>query len=317
MPDYRVLGGYLRSALEFPNLPEISSTRPSWELEITDDPPPKLTGEVLGSDPVRGEFSVSNLRTGSGYRLSYDDTGVYDILDGGDRIVWHRPPVTAGPWSPEQFGEAVRIDILGRVLALAMHAQGILALHGSAVELGGKAIAFLAPKLHGKSTLASALIGAGARLITDDTLPIELGAPAVARPGVHSLRMWEDSTRQVGSGNTRFVMGTFGKLQSHDLPEESLVNEPTPLDTVYFLAPIQRGAALPAVQIEEVDPRAAALALVRHARLGPLLGRSEAAVLLDRAADLSRSAKIRTLGLVRDFGRLNEAVTCLLDLHRG
>jgi hypothetical protein len=46
------------------------------------------------------------------------------------------------------------------------------------VRVGDRALGFLAPKFHGKSTLAYALVAAGAGSITDDTLPVELRDPS-------------------------------------------------------------------------------------------------------------------------------------------
>lgn len=302
----------MRSALDFPELPEISSGQPAWELLVSNTAPPQLSSEILGSDPVRGQFSVEHLRIPNGYRLAYSDTGVYDILESGSLVRWY-PPLEAGrPWKPDQFMEAVRIDVLGRVLALALHAQGVLCLHGSAVELGGKAIAFLAPKFHGKSTLAYAMVAAGAGLITDDTLPIVMGNSPMARPGVHTIRMWQDSASELVGEPDSFGMGAFGKLQSRALDAHRLVDRPVPLRTIYLLLPVKDGEGVPAIGRQVLDPLPAALALVQHAKLGPLLGKAEAARLLDWAGDLSRSVPVQTLRVARGFNRLPEVVATLM-----
>ncbi len=68
----------------------------------------------------------------------------------------------------------MRADLLGRVMALAAHADGRLTLHASAVSVAGRAVAFVGPKHAGKSTLALALVRKGARLLTDDTLVVRL-----------------------------------------------------------------------------------------------------------------------------------------------
>lgn len=317
MPDYCVLGGCLRSSLEFPELSLDRSSFPSWKLETVEAEAPVLPVEVLGSDPVRGEFSVELFRTGEGYRLVYADTGTYDIVNQGSLIRWYPPPVLERPWPPNRFEEAVRIDVLGRVLATALHAQGLLCLHGSAVRIGEHAIGFLAPRFHGKSTLAYALVAAGAGLITDDTLPVEVGEPARARPGVHSIRMWEDSANRLVPGDAEFDMGAFGKLQSRSLPEDRLVHDATPLAALYLLAPVLDEPGLPAMQHESLSSPAAALSLVQHAKIGPLLGKSEAARVLDWAADLSRAVPVEVLRVIRDFSRLDEVVEELLRIHAG
>jgi hypothetical protein len=317
VPDYRVLGGCLRSALEFPELPSGGSHDPSWQLDLSDQTAPETDLEILGSDSVRGAFGVQLFRTPQGFRLSYSDTGIFDITTNGSRICWYRPPVDDRPWNPEQFLEAARIDVLGRVLAVAMHAQGIFCLHGSAVRIGGKAIAFLAPKYHGKSTLAYALVTAGAGLITDDTLPIELGRPNRTRAGVHSVRMWEDSAERFKDEPGEFSMGTFGKLASRGIPGDRLVHDTTPLAAIYLLVPVRDEPGIPRLQLRSLDSIAAALGLVQHAKIGALLGKAEAVRMFEWAADLSRSVPVELLVIIRDYEQLPLVVQDILERHGG
>ena len=51
-------------------------------------------------------------------------------------------------------------------------AEGAVTLHASAVAVDGAAIGFMAPKFHGKSTLAAAMTYVGAHLVSDDALAI-------------------------------------------------------------------------------------------------------------------------------------------------
>ncbi len=55
-----------------------------------------------------------------------------------------------------------------------MLAQGDILLHASAVEVGGKAILFIAPSYGGKSTLADFFVQQGHRLLSDDKIRIVL-----------------------------------------------------------------------------------------------------------------------------------------------
>ena len=318
MPDYRVMGGTLRSVLEFPELAEAGESVPTWELVIDPAPPALAAADRLGRDQVRGLWEVELYRTSDGFQLRYGDTGIYQIRAGGRDICWHPPPPESRPFSPAQFCEAVRIDVLGRVLATAMHAQGTLCLHGSAVRIGSGAIGFLAPKLHGKSTLAYALVKAGASLLTDDTLPVELEPTSRVRPGVHSIRVWEDSAIRVnppGPGGEQFEKGSFGKLRSRDLPESRLADEITPLTALYLLAPRNGGAGVAPVETSPLNSDQAALALVRHAKIGPLLGKSEAGRLLEWCARLSRAVPVSVLRVARGFDLLPTVVDRILRSH--
>jgi serine kinase of HPr protein (carbohydrate metabolism regulator) len=72
---------------------------------------------------------------------------------------------------------------------VALHLQGLLCLHGSGVGIDGSAVAFLANKGAGKSTLATALCAAGATLVTDDMLPVDPRSPVMAWPSMPAVRL--------------------------------------------------------------------------------------------------------------------------------
>jgi hypothetical protein len=59
------------------------------------------------------------------------------------------------------------------LLATVMTLRGNCVLHGSAVELGGRAVAFVGASGRGKTTVAALCCVAGARLVSDDVLRVE------------------------------------------------------------------------------------------------------------------------------------------------
>ena len=195
--QYAVFGGVLASDLDFPELRPAPAGEPvTWRLRTSEDAAPTPDGPPLGEE----EFPLyeSTLRLwrieGGGFRLAYTDSGTFDVAPGGAEIVWYR--------EPNAPLELVRMDVIGRVLAMALHATGALALHASAVEVDGRGIAFLAPKFYGKSTLALALTYAGGRLITDDTLGVMPGEPPICIPGVHSVRLRAESAARFAAGQS-------------------------------------------------------------------------------------------------------------------
>src|SRR5262245_46305873 len=195
MNNYRLFGGVLRSDLDFPELPSAHDReRPTWTLRSIQGNAPEPNGEQLGTDQVNADVRVVLYRQPAGYRMIFDDTGCFDISADGSTITWYRS-------NDVDTGNA-RADLTGRVLAAALHARGTTCLHGSAIVLNRQAIGFIAPKRHGKSTLALALVSAGARLLTDDTLPVAAGPPARAYPGLHAARLWPDSAARVSIGHT-------------------------------------------------------------------------------------------------------------------
>lgn len=307
MPNYAVFGGCLSSPLEFPEFAEVQATvAPSWTLVLARSAEADPSLEYLGEDVVNADVRVRLYRSAKGFRLVYDDTGTFDISQNGAVIHWAAGP-NADPVS-------VRRDVLGRVIATAMHAAGRVCLHGSAVALATGAIAFLAPQKYGKSTLATATLATGAKLLTDDSLPVDLGPPAMAHPGVPGVRLWKDARARLDTGDAT-AHGTGPKRMLTDLAPESLMLEPQPLRAIYLLAPYRSESIDDCLQRQRLPTVQSALSLVRHAKLGSLLGKTEATTLLDRASTLAMHVPVYILRVVRDFDRLNAAVEQLRQWH--
>lgn len=312
MPDYRVFGGVLRSEIEFPELEYSLASTPDWLLRVSDctTPPPSPHGVLLGNERVDVGVMVQARRSTQGFQLEYDDTGTFDISSDGREIVWWRTSSAAM--------EAARLDILGRVLAMALHASGRLALHGSAVAINGRAVAFVAPKFSGKSTLAIALSLSGAEFMADDTIPISLGATALAQPGVHAVRLFSDSATWLSlplATTSQSVDPFAEKYTFATVPASQRRVVAAPLAAIYVLAP-QRSAADAAQPCRErlVD-MAAACEILRHAKIGSLLGGPEAGSLLGRVASLARSVPAFLLPVPREYDRLPDLVASLLAWH--
>ena len=90
---------------------------------------------------------------------------------------------------PSVARELVDILLAGIVCAFVRSVGGDLVLHASAVERDGAAIAFVADSGMGKSTLAALLCAAGARLVADDVLCLDVTGPVAAVAGAQRLRM--------------------------------------------------------------------------------------------------------------------------------
>lgn len=307
MPDYSVYGGFLSSEIPFATLPP-GSGAPCWTLRCASGEPLPTELQQLGEDDVDAATRVRLFRHSGGFRLEYDDTGIFDVDSSGTRIDWY-----AGQ---RAVAEAVQLDVLGRVLPAAMHASGALCLHGSAVELDAGAVAFLAPKRHGKSTLARALTRAGGRVVTDDVVAIDLEPEPRMRPGVPQLRLLRDSARHLG-GSDAAPVGAGGKVVVQPDESSRTARSELPLAALYLLQPVRAELAVESAERVSLDGVAAAMALLPQARLAPLLGKSEASVLLDRAVRLAAVVPTYTLRVARDFARLDDVVSRLLAWHGG
>jgi hypothetical protein len=89
----------------------------------------------------------------------------------------------------------IRLYILGTCMGILLMQRKMLALHGSAVAIGGKAYAFVGDSGAGKSTLASAFMKNGYKLLTDDVIPVTIkeNDPPVIYPTYPQQKLWEES----------------------------------------------------------------------------------------------------------------------------
>ena len=309
MYHYLLFGGVLRSEVEIPELQSApSSGEPRWTLRCIDGSAPDADGEHLGSDTVTGDVEVRMHRQGGGaFRMRFDDTGCFDISADGGTLTWYRPA--------EISMRDVRADLTSRVIAGALHATGTICLHGSAVVLDEVAIGLVAPKRHGKSTLALSLVRAGARLLTDDTMPVEPGDPPMAHAGLHATRLWSDSAERVGLGEALPVEDDKEKRLFSALPDDFVTHASAPLDGLYLLVPTKEPRDGEPVWRTRLSPIESALIMIGHTKLAPLLTKSEAPVLFQAAVRLAQSLPVYRLNVVRDMDRLPEVVETIRRWH--
>lgn len=313
MTDYFVFGGCLRSELVFPDLsPVRPGTPPDWEFRIDPTSPPEPI-ELLGTREIAPEWAYRLYRVASGRCLEYGGTGSFEISSDGRRIAWHPG---SKPEDEATRLEMARAIVLGPVMALILQQSGILCLHGSAVEIRGKGVAFLAPKVHGKSTLALALTAAGARLMTDDLVAIDPDPSPTLLPGVHSVRVMKDVAELVGAEFSDALRSPGFKTTFSRLGSESLSWEPVPLAGIYLLEPSNRlEPGVNAIR-EALPPMHAAAALAKGKKLTDgLLGSTSAGELLDLIAVVSKRVPVFRFRFRAGLERLPAVVAEILAWH--
>lgn len=301
---YEAYGECLSSRVAFPELRESAATETRWSFAQVERLEPMRDARELGDDHIYGEVHARLFAHGTGHRILVDDTGEFDIADDGHHM-------RCSP-RPDAWPDFVRAHLLGRVLSTAMFLDGRLPLHGSAVAVDGGVIAFLAPKGFGKSSLALALTAAGARLVSDDTLPVVDGPEPIAWPGVHSVRVHDDVIETVGMD--RPTLDTReGKRIVTGLDSHQLQREPAPLRAIYLLAPVE--GDVDAVARTELSATISAISIVAHVKIGRMLGPDFAATMLTRAASIARCVPVFQLRVQRELDRLPAAATTLLGWH--
>lgn len=302
---YEVFGGTLQSDLQIEELPGSENVAPDWMLHVVDGASPP-EGELLGTDTVYGETQVRGFRGPDGLALVFDDTGRFDVSFDGTVITWHRPP--------DVLVQSAQADITSRVLALALHAGGVFSLHASAVSITGAGVAFVAPKHHGKSTLCSALVLAGARALSDDTVPVRPGEEPRLSPGLPRLRLWSDAAARL-FGVDRDETAALRKHIMEQLDAHQIETRTVPFRAAYVLNPVTDLPDGAAVMRERLDAVSATMQLVMHAKLGPVLTGAESPVVLTRAADIARTVPVYALYVVRDLNRIDEVARQLFAWH--
>jgi hypothetical protein len=203
--------------------------------------------------------------------------------------------------------ETFRGYLLPQVLSFTLIARGQEPLHGSAVAIGGRVIAFLGDCGLGKSTLTAALVRAGYPLVTDDLLMVSRrDGKDWVEPGMPSIKLRPSIARRllgapragprVAPGATKAIL---------PLPSALSVNQSLPLHTLYILT---RGRS---VRITPLSPAAACLEIVRGAFNTVQLDQRRLASQFRFARQLAATARVRRLAYPRrleSIGRVREAV---------
>lgn len=267
---YGVFG--LRLSSEIP-LPELFPAAGDGEADVT-----------IRFGKVEGEHAI----TPEAIRLVVPKVASY-LVTGGREIV-----VDPVPGSSERN---IRLFLLGSALGGILHQRGLLPLHANAIEVDGRAIAFMGHSGAGKSTMAAWFLDRGYRVLADDVCVVtmdEAGRP-LAHRGIPRLRLWREAIEVSGRTVEDYEL-SFDDMDKYNVPTprpEGL--GPVPLDHVYLLRKAEGGA--PGVRrltgIEAVD------ALVANTYRGGYVGRIgatrrhlEACLALVRAVPVFEAARV-------------------------
>ena len=201
------------------------------------------------------------------------------LLTGGRDIAYELEPA-AEPGDVAAF-------LIGTTFGVLLHQRGLVVLHASGVELGGRAALFLGPSGAGKSTLAAALAQRGYPLVTDDFCVVSLdtdGCPIVSPDG-RLPKLWAQAIKHLGLGERqgRPVRGRLAKYYMERMAAPATVR-PLPTGPVYALREA-RGPLAPGIERPNVVDAALLLRqnayrprLIAQMDQGPLYFRTAAAI---------------------------------------
>lgn len=298
MYGYTLFGWRVKSALPLPELlPWRGDARaPDLVIELGAAPP---------VDPHIPSYSPALQICPTGVRVAIPAVATYWV-EAGRRVI-------VQPTMPEDATD-IRVFLLGTVLAILCFQRGLLPLHASAVDIGGRVLLLSGVSGAGKSTLAAAFSARGHRLLSDDLCALEVreGQPLMILPAFPRIKLWRDSARQLqvpidGLGRSR------EELEKYHLPlaEVQFQTDALPPAQIVFLrterAPDQRTSRR-LVGVEAFRR----FDLVHRWRLGMALGYE--ALIFNGMARLTEAAPVVEVARSEDLADLPELVDRIRSL---
>ncbi|MBO1512376.1 aldolase [Metabacillus bambusae] len=186
---YKAFGLKVLSSILLPELEkeQIISSDPDILIEKSD-----LTEQwALLGDPKR-------------YFVVKENYCLFDVPNVAIYLVENGKKITFSSYNNANEDQ-IRLYLLGTCMGAILMQRKILPLHGSAIELNGKAYAIVGDSGAGKSTLASAFLRLGYQLISDDVIPITIkkGIPIVT-PAYPQQKLWLESLNQFAMESNQF-----------------------------------------------------------------------------------------------------------------
>lgn len=305
MPTQAVFGKGFWSEIAVADLGGDAQLPSHWSFLRSDGPAPSRDCEPVGSSEVFPDIWAHLQRHRDGLRFVVDDAGTFDLSSDGRQLIWYEPKA-------EAEGQA-QLYVTNVLLPLALHLAGGLCLHASAVAFGDNAISYMAPKFHGKSTLAMATVRAGAKLLTDDTLAVTLTTPPRLLPGVHAVRLYSDSASHLEAGEESVDAGFAAKQII--TPVGHLAHESARFDAAYLLAPMAPNAGRPAVRRVAMSKFEAVALLMGQSKIQLLFDKIEQMKVMERVTIVAEQVPVYRLEVVRDFARIGEVTATLREWH--
>jgi hypothetical protein len=217
---YSIFGLTLASDLELPELRPIPAPADSPDIVIS-------LGEIADTKRAPGLYKTSH-----GALLVIDEVARYAVRDGTHIVIEPRPGTPLAN---------VRLFLLGSAMGMLIHQRGLLPLHGNAIEIEGRAFAFVGHSGAGKSTLAAWFHDHGYPILSDDVCVVRFdgaGMPMLSA-GIPRLRLWREAIEASGRVTDPYDRSYAGDedYDKYDIPVDATATPtcPLPLAAVYSL----------------------------------------------------------------------------------
>jgi hypothetical protein len=264
VPRYRVFGFSVDAERPIDLLEPVSgsSEPPDLRIRLGSGTPAPLPHVLETSIPAPdGNLSYRLGRTAGLWQLEIESilTLRYSAID------WKAIDLWPGPRADDGLLDT---HLLASGLSLWLELTSRPVLHASAVELGGRAVLFLADRGTGKSTLAASFLADGHRMLSDDVVPVEIAAnrsTARARPAFPRALLWP--------GSHRVISERYGDVNEFPLVHPSLtkravriapsdfVDEPRDIAAIFQL---NRREATQPIHVTPLSSSESMLEMLRH-----------------------------------------------------
>ena len=243
-------------------------------------------------------FTLTSFGAGEFFELAYGDEALF-LVDGAAERLW-------GTCLPPFTEEDVATYLLGPVMGFVLRRRSVLALHASAVRIGGQAVALCGESQAGKSTTAAALALRGIPVLCEDITPlIEEDGKFQVEPGYPRVCLWPDAVETLFGARDALPRLTpswekfFLPLDGRNAKFEE---QRQVVRAVYLFAP--RVAEAEAPRIETLSAREALLDLVQNTYMNWMLDRRQRAAEFDVLSKLVTQVPIRRIVPHLDPGRI-------------
>ena len=217
---YRVFGLAVESVLACPEL---------LPMEPTSTPDVFIRYGEVPEELEHPADAGARWQTAPGmYLLNLKRIGRFQVRDGSEILIQPKQGISE---------ESIRTFLLSACLSILLHQRKMFALHVSGIHTEHGAVLFAGNSGMGKSTLVSAFVRRGYKMLSDDMLALifnEQGS-VVALPGFPQVKLWADSAEALGrsTDGLRRVMPQYEKFVAPEI--ENFDPTPAPLRAIYFL----------------------------------------------------------------------------------
>lgn len=148
--------------------------------------------------------------------------------------------------------DAVTAYMMGSIMAAILQQRKVALLHGSSVQMNGRAAIFTGSSGVGKSTLAAKLMTRGHALIADDVAAITKADNhgLSVTPAFPTSRLWRDALEKV-SLEANVKQRVRPELDKYLVSTDNYCDTPQPISAIYILRPVND----PDIRIARIEKR--------------------------------------------------------------